>query len=359
MQMLLYICRKYEAMIPTFFLEIDETTQTGVERISLVARPAVEIDFLRFNKQPEKQLYEITDNEKREVFGVVMLPDTPIYRNNERMGEHNVVFTKEMVKKIAQRFFNEFGTKAVNLDHTNDTNDVTIYESYIVERERGKLAPESFENVPDGTWLASMKVNSDQLWGQIKAGTYNGFSVEGFFTYGESFNKFNLKNHEMEEVKKMLFSMKKTIGKMIHKFAEAVAEDGTVLLWADDVQPTVGTLVSTYDDAGEVVPAMAGTYVIEGTTWVIGEGGAITEVIPAEASEPEPEAAATETAPQNSEFAKQVLEFATILQKTSEQFEALNRRVEKLEKTPLANPEQKTTPPVEGGLKNPLKGMFQ
>lgn len=356
--MLLYICTKYEAMIPTFFLEIDETTQTGVERISLVVRPAVEIDFLKFNKQPEKQLYEITDNEKREVFGVVMLPDTPIYRNNERMGEHNVVFSKEMVKKIAQRFFNEFGTKAVNLDHTSDTKDVTIYESYIVEKERGKLAPEAFANVPDGTWLASMKVNSEQLWEQIKSGSYNGFSVEGFFTYGESFNnQLNTNNEKMYEVKKMLFSMKKAIGKMIHKFAEAVAEDGTVLLWSDDVQPTIGTLVSTYDEAGEVVPAPAGTYVIEGTTWTIGEGGAITEVIPAEASEPEPEAAATEPAPQNSEFAKQVLEFATILQKTSEQFEALNKRIEKLENTPLANPEKKTTPPVEGS-KNPLKGVF-
>jgi hypothetical protein len=34
---------------------------------------------------------------------------------------------------------------------------------------------------PEGTWVITMKVQDTQLWKDIKAGKYKGFSVEGFF----------------------------------------------------------------------------------------------------------------------------------------------------------------------------------
>ena len=35
--------------------------------------------------------------------------------------------------------------------------------------------------VPEGTWMASYKINNEETWKKIKAGELNGFSVAGQF----------------------------------------------------------------------------------------------------------------------------------------------------------------------------------
>jgi len=347
--------------IPIFYLEIDETTETGVEKISLVERPAVEIDFLKFSKS-QRFKYEITDTDKREVFGVVMLPDVPIYRDTPHFGEHYVVFTRETIKKIAQRFFELYGAKSVNLDHSTDTDDVTIYESYIVEKERGKLPPLAFSDVTDGTWLASMKINNDELWQKIKKGEFNGFSVEGLFTYGKTLNNNNqFKKREtknMNETRKMAYNIKRSVAKMLYRFAEAVAADGTVLMWEDETTPVVGTQISTYDANGEVIPAPAGKYVVNGMTWVIDENGKIVEIIYGDATAQQTEQPNEYNEAQQQAMSVQMMAFATVIDKMAKTIDEIAKRVDKLEKSPLANPEKHTTPPSEAN-RNPFSGMFK
>ena len=58
-----------------------------------------------------------------------------------------------------------------------------MFESYIIDRERGVNPPTGFEDVADGSWFGSFKVENDKLWGEVKAGTFKGFSVEGLFRY--------------------------------------------------------------------------------------------------------------------------------------------------------------------------------
>jgi len=37
-------------------------------------------------------------------------------------------------------------------------------------------------NLPEGTWMISMKVNNDEVWNDyVKTGRVKGFSIEGYF----------------------------------------------------------------------------------------------------------------------------------------------------------------------------------
>jgi len=42
--------------------------------------------------------------------------------------------------------------------------------------------PFTFDELPDGSWFGSMKVDNDDIWNNyIKTGEFQGFSVEGVF----------------------------------------------------------------------------------------------------------------------------------------------------------------------------------
>lgn len=162
---------------------------TGVGTISLVEHPAVEVGFLKFetdDKQSKPIELQFND-EKHIITGVAMLADTPIYRNNERYGEHYVVFSKQTIRNIVEKY-SKFGLQnLVNIEHSQEryVNDIFMIESYLIDKERG-IVPTEFADAPDGSWIVSYKVNNLAVWDEIKAGKVLGFSVEGLFEYGNT-----------------------------------------------------------------------------------------------------------------------------------------------------------------------------
>lgn len=158
---------------------------TGVGTISLVEHPAVEVGFLAFDEQKPIELQ--FNDDKHIITGVAMLADTPIYRNNEHYGEHYVVFSKETIRNIVEKY-SKFGLQnLVNIEHSQEryVNDIFMIESYLIDKERG-IVPNEFSDIPDGSWIVSFKVNNLAVWDEIKAGRVLGFSVEGLFSYGTS-----------------------------------------------------------------------------------------------------------------------------------------------------------------------------
>ena len=141
-------------------------------------------------RQIERQNFAIQDEEERIISGPLMLADTPIYRNDDN-GEYYVVFTKETIKKIAQRFFKKGYQSNVNLMHDqgNLTEGMTMFESWIKDDKRGIKAMKGFEDVPDGSWFGSFKVDNDEVWQMVKDGKVKGFSVEGQFNYRKTGDK--------------------------------------------------------------------------------------------------------------------------------------------------------------------------
>lgn len=141
-------------------------------------------------RQIERQNFAIQSEEERIISGPLMLADTPIYRNDDN-GEYYVVFTKETIKKIAQRFFKKGYQSNVNLMHEqgNLTEGMTMFESWIKDDKRGIKAMKGFEDVPDGSWFGSFKVDNDEVWQMVKDGKVRGFSVEGQFNYRKTGDK--------------------------------------------------------------------------------------------------------------------------------------------------------------------------
>lgn len=164
-----------------FYIKINDLDETGIDAISLVDIPAVQHNFLCFkDEQPVKLKF---DNSKHIISGVVCLADTPIYRYSEKYGEYYVVFTKETIQKMVEKFAKNDLFKSVNLQHDDNSfvDGVYMVESYITNSNRG-INPIEFSDIPDGSWVASYKVDNDELWNEIVNGKkLNGFSLQGLF----------------------------------------------------------------------------------------------------------------------------------------------------------------------------------
>jgi hypothetical protein len=162
---------------------IDPSLNSDVEVnfIGLVDRPAIEKNFLAFN---EKQRF-VLNEEKRIISGPAMVADMPIYRNDEKMGEYFVVFDKPTIQSIVEKFSAKGYLQNFNLfhDEQQQVTDVTIFNSFISNKELGISPMVGFEDVADGSWFISAKVNNEDVWQKVKDGVIKGFSVEGFFNY--------------------------------------------------------------------------------------------------------------------------------------------------------------------------------
>lgn len=163
--------------------QIDPSLDSDLEVnfIGLVEKPAIERNFLAFKEQ-QKFVINI---EKRIVSGPAMIADLPLYRNDKELGEYYVVFDKEAIKTIVQKFSAKGYMQSFNLFHDakQKVNDVTIFNSFISDKELGIQPMAGFEDCADGSWFITAKVNNDDVWSKVKDGTIKGFSVEGFFVY--------------------------------------------------------------------------------------------------------------------------------------------------------------------------------
>ena len=86
-------------------LVISDDDESGVEFISLVDQPAIEKTWQKFNKQqPLDFKFEIQNEEKRIVSGFFMVADLPIPRLNDVGEKFYVVFKKDTINKIVNKF---------------------------------------------------------------------------------------------------------------------------------------------------------------------------------------------------------------------------------------------------------------
>ena len=169
--------------LPVYKLDINEwDEETGLDFVSLVEAPAIQKDFLAFAEIAQR--FEIKDEEKRIVTGAAMIADLPIYRRDDVRGEYYVVFDKESIFKIAKKWARSNQYNSVNAHHKTPIADgVSLFESYIIDRQRGVMPPMGFEEVADGSWFVSYLIDNEEVWAKVKSGEFKGFSVEGVFDF--------------------------------------------------------------------------------------------------------------------------------------------------------------------------------
>lgn len=186
--------------LPCYEMVIDESAESDVEvsAIAFVDKPAIEKNFLAFNAV---NLNFAADPARQIISGPAMVPDTLIYRRDAG-GEYNVFFSKDTIESIALKFFKKDYQKNLNLFHDPalSLQGVTIFESFISDKARGIKPMKGFEDLPDGTWFISAKVENPAVWEKILSGEVKGFSVEGIFSYTkkptimEAVSKFKIGN---------------------------------------------------------------------------------------------------------------------------------------------------------------------
>ena len=157
----------------------EENEDNGITAISVVENPAIEESFIALKNQEVR--FAQQDKEKRLLLGAALIPNKPIYRKNED-DEYYIFFSKDTVRKASELFFIKGNQSEATLEHKVALEGLTIVESWIVESEKDKSRHYGMD-VPVGTWMVSMKVNSDEVWNEYdKKGLIKGFSIEAFFS---------------------------------------------------------------------------------------------------------------------------------------------------------------------------------
>jgi len=172
---------------PIYKMVIDENAETGLNAVALVDNPAIEREWMKFNAElfidrESKMRFAIQNEERRIVTGPLMIANLPIYRKSPDGFEFYVVFDADTIEQLVMKYYKAGLQHSVNLMHNGiQVEGVYMFESFIVDSQRGIAAPKGFENVPDGSWFGSYKIENDEIWNLVKAGTFKGFSVEGIF----------------------------------------------------------------------------------------------------------------------------------------------------------------------------------
>ena len=158
-------------------LMIEDVDTDEVFAISLVESPAIESDFVYFDKQIIQ--FAKVDEEKRMLVGAILIPDKKILRIDGEGNPYHVFFTKDTVKQLAQNYLMKKYTDSATLEHGDrKIKGVHLVESWVKEGKLDKSNSYGL-NLPDGSWVGMFKIADDTLWKDyVKTGKVKGFSIE-------------------------------------------------------------------------------------------------------------------------------------------------------------------------------------
>lgn len=275
--------------VPVYRVLLDDE-RDGMIRVSLVDDPAVMSDFVAFGKQ-EPQRFSVQDEDKRLAFGVVARADFPVFRTDPVLGDHYVIFPADTIRDMAQKYLTEDRADRVDLMHDgNDVEGVHLVQWFIKDSAKG-IAPEGFDDIADGSLFAEYHVEDDEIWQQIKDGTFKGFSMEVFYTLTPESDTAAVADtvadldgmferiiaaltskHNMN--KKNLL---RKLGRMLAEFATVTTDRG-VLAWDGDEDLKAGDRVYIEDADGERTEAADGDYKTEDGKIIVVADGAVAEI---------------------------------------------------------------------------------
>ena len=187
----------------------DDTNSVGVEAISVVESPAIEMDFIALKEDvKEVQLTEV-DRDKQILLGAALVPNKMIYRRGA-VEDFYIYFSKDTIRKASELFLSGGNQNNSTLEHEEKLEGMSVVESWIVEdKDRDKTKLYGLD-VPVGTWMVCMKVNDTKLWNEyVKTGKVKGFSIEGYFSNKALLSSQNQAEKEAEVALKTIKDLMK------------------------------------------------------------------------------------------------------------------------------------------------------
>jgi len=271
-----------------FLITDDETDMSGVSAFSLVSKPAIKSDFVKFSDTPmQKYIFIEKDAKKYKgiVAGIAMKPNELIPRVNDKGEKFYGYFSPETIDKIRTKFHsNPENLKSVNLEHNDKTYvNAFLVESYILDSQEmvNAVKAKGIKDATIGSWYTAFKIVDKDIFERCLKGEFNGFSVEAFLNMELSKNNFSVLNIEKKMKKTIIQKFKERLDSLIEEmsFKEALVPELNIkLTWG-----SVGDEVTkTYQDTegNEKTEAVgAGEFVIEdGRTIVTDDNSALLEI---------------------------------------------------------------------------------
>ena len=179
------------------------------EAISMVTEPAIESDFVFLSKDKAIVKEAFSNDEKHMVYGAVLRPDFPIYRNDGE-NEYYLEFTSDSIERMARDYMMNYRQGNVTIQHEEYANEVFMDESWIKQdMDKDKSVSVGLDkSLPIGTWFCGFYVNNNDVWERIKSGELKGFSVEAMIDL-EDFAK--VKKEDAFEMNESFWSKLKSI----------------------------------------------------------------------------------------------------------------------------------------------------
>lgn len=269
-----------------------ETDACGMQRVSLVDRPAVEKNFVAFQKEEQIVKYAVQDEDKQIVRGVLMRADYPILRRDKDLGEFFLVFKPEVIRAMAEKYLKDGNSSNFNLMHEDgsDVEGVDMVQIFIKDTAAG-VNPVGFEEIEDGSLFGEFHVNNPDVWASIKDGTFKGFSIEAVVTYEAEtavistekiqdvidwLNSFSSNNMDVKK------TIKAKLAAMLGKFGNVTTNKAT-LSWDGDGELEAGMEVYILDADGNHTKPEDGDYTTEDGKVIAVADGIVAEIRDSEA----------------------------------------------------------------------------
>lgn len=169
-------------------MDVYEIKFTENHKVSLVKDPAIESTLLKFNNETSDVLH-FTNNEKKIVYSVAMIPNKMIFRKDIKGKPANVFYSAETIEKFQQDYFRANANNGTNINHaTFNTDGVFPFESWIVANSENDKSKELGLNAPNGSLIMGFKIDNPEVWNEVKIGNLDGLSVEGNVIFEQQTN---------------------------------------------------------------------------------------------------------------------------------------------------------------------------
>lgn len=329
-----------------YIVRFDENEEDGVIDISLVEHPATQSKFVAFNDHLKTVQFKTVDEEKRQIIGLVLEPDVPIYRFDED-GEYTIQFDEQTIEKLAHKYLKKGLQFGNSIQHQEQSQEgLSVVESWtVMESDKDKSNAYGLEFKPK-SWVVILSVQNETIWQEyVRNGRLQGFSIEAKFHLQEIINK----NKEEKMSKTILDALKElpnqiklalTLPAVEIKMGSQVDDKGLVIYYDSEV-PAVGDNVWIEDESGARLPLELGDYRFEDGSGIrVLEVGVIGELLPMEAAEEEAPAPVVEEvipmqAGNDAAIATEIANaIKSIMIKYSEEVSELRKEVAKLSAEP-------------------------
>jgi len=298
-----------EKRLPTYKIIVNpDDNETGVYGISLVDQPAIEVDWIKLSKELE-EIFFSAQKDKQMLFGPLLIPDKLILRRASNGDLYNIVFDKDTIQTIADKYNETGDNKTFNFQHSDRIVDAVLLQNWITGNV--DKSQDYGYSLPEGTWFGGVKVKDESFWmNEVKSEKVKGFSIEI-----KAETELIKMTSETEDKNKNI------------KLMDYKTKDGLTLRWEGEA--AVGSEVFLVLADGTSVPADNGEYELEDGTKIILADGKVSEIIAAEvasedmAEAPVTDAPTTTNGPSNEELVTMFDELRGVIAELSSRLDAL------------------------------------